>query len=332
MNVLITGVAGFIGSHVAERLLKAKHTVVGLDNMNQFYDPEIKQANLIEIEKTAEALQTSFIFYAEDIRHGHQVAQILKEHQIDVIIHLAAMAGVQPSFTNPLLYTDININGTTTLLEEAKNAGVKNFIFGSSSSVYGNAKLIPFCEANSQDEWPLSPYAASKKAAELLCYTYYQTYQMRIACLRFFTVYGPRQRPDLAIHKFLTLIGQGQKVPVYGDDTSARDYTFITDITHGIELTLDWLAQKQNACYEIFNLGGNKSLSINELLGHIEKVIGKAASRQQLPARQGDVTVTSADLTKSKTVLGYEPQTPIEEGLKIFWQALQQNAQLIKGE
>ena len=242
MNIFVTGSAGFIGSHLCEYLLKKGHTVVGIDNMNQYYDPEIKKNNLIEVEKLAGKLGKDFIFYEGDIRHQDQLAQIYHNHKIEAIIHLAAMAGVRPSLENPLLYSDVNYNGTVTVLEEAKNAGINKVVFASSSSVYGNTKTVPFKEDADTDH-PVSHYAATKRSGEVACHVYHELFDINMACLRFFTVYGPRQRPDLAINKFTHLIMDGKKLPVYGDGSKSRDFTFIDDIIDGVYKAYLWVCE-----------------------------------------------------------------------------------------
>lgn len=313
-NILVTGCAGFIGSHLCETLLKKGNVVVGLDNMNQFYDPELKKDNLIAVQRTAESLEQEFIFYEADIRHQDQIQQIYRAHEIGVVIHLAAMAGVRPSLENPILYTEVNEVGTMTLLEEARKAGIRRFLFGSSSSVYGNNDKTPFSEEDRVDH-PISPYAATKKAGELMCHIYHQIFNMTVACLRFFTVYGPRQRPDLAINKFTHLMLEGKKVPVYGDGTKSRDFTYIDDIVDGIYQALLWANETAGPRYDIFNLGEAQTTDVNTLIDLIAKALGKPADRQYLPDQPGDVQTTFADISKSKEILGYNPKVKIEEGI-----------------
>jgi UDP-glucuronate 4-epimerase len=317
MKVFVTGCAGFIGSHLCEFLLRQGHAVSGLDNMNQFYDPEIKQANLIDIERLADDLKKEFVFYHADIRHGDQVAQILKEHKPDVIVHLAAMAGVRPSLNNPLFYEDVNQMGTLTILEEARKAGVKRLVFGSSSSVYGNNTKVPFQEDDPVDH-PISPYAATKKAGELNCHIYHKIYGMSIACLRLFTVYGPRQRPDLAIRKFTQLIFEGKKLPVYGDGSFSRDFTHIDDIIAGVYKAMGWVGEMSSPRYGIFNLGESQTTTVLQLIDLISQASGKIADIQYLPEQLGDVRVTYADITKAKAILGYDPKTKIADGIIKF--------------
>ncbi len=317
MAILVTGAAGFIGSHVCEDLLRRGLSVVGLDNMNQFYNPELKAANLLDIERLAEEKKCEFVFYQADIRHCDQVAQILNNHPIDGIIHLAAMAGVRPSLQNPLLYEDVNQMGTTALLEEARKAGVKRFVFGSSSSVYGNNTKVPFHEDDRVDH-PISPYAATKKAGELTCHIYHKIYGLSIACLRFFTVYGPRQRPDLAIRKFAGLIKVGKKVPVYGDGHFSRDFTYVDDIVDGVYRSLAWVAESVSPRYGIFNLGNAQTTTVLELVDYLSQAIGKPADIQFLPEQPGDVQKTFADVSRAREVLGYDPKTKIKEGIGKF--------------
>lgn len=314
MTILVTGAAGFIGSHLCELLLKKGSVVVGLDNMNAFYDPEVKQKNLFAIQKRADEVGGEFVFYATDIRHEERVRQILREHKVPSIIHLAAMAGVRPSLENPILYAQVNEVGTMTLLEEARRAGVQTFIFGSSSSVYGNNTKVPFRESDPVDH-PISPYAATKKAGELMCHIYHRLYGMTVACLRFFTVYGPRQRPDLAINKFTHLIRQGRKVPIFGDGTKSRDFTYIDDIIDGVYKTLLFCAETTVPRYDIFNLGGSETTDVNTLVDLISRAMKMPASKQYLPDQPGDVDRTYADITKAKEVLGYEPKVKIEDGI-----------------
>lgn len=317
MMILVTGCAGFIGSHLCEYLLRAGHAVVGVDNMNQFYDPALKQANLIDIERLADDLKREFLFYPVDVRHGDQIGQILANHKIDVIIHLAAMAGVRPSLNNPLFYEEVNQLGTITLLEEARKAGIRRFVFGSSSSVYGNNTKVPFHEDDRVDH-PISPYAATKKAGELSCHIYHKIYGMSIACLRFFTVYGPRQRPDLAIRKFTELVFAGKKLPVYGDGSFSRDFTYVDDIIDGVYKAVGWVSEMSAPRYEIFNLGESQTTTVLELIELIRLATGKTAEIQFLPEQPGDVRVTYADISRAKEILGYAPKTPISEGIKKF--------------
>lgn len=306
MKALITGAAGFIGSHLCERLLAEGWTVVGIDNFNDFYDPKIKRNNICDCLKDG-----NFRLIEADIRDGQAVENAIKE-DVQIIVHLAAMAGVRPSIAHPLLYTDVNINGTMVLLELAKKHEVEKFIFGSSSSVYGNNEKVPFSEDDNVD-FPISPYAATKKAGELICHTYHHLYSMSITCLRFFTVYGPRQRPDLAIHKFAKLIEQDKPIPIYGDGSMMRDFTYIDDILNGIVA-----AMSQCNGFNIYNLGESQPITVNDLIREIEDALGKKAVRQYQPPQPGDVERTYANITKSTKELGYNPKTPIQAGLANF--------------
>ena len=309
MTITVTGCAGFIGSHVTDRLLSMGENVVGIDNFDPFYDSKIKIKN---IEHNMD--NDNFIFYTADIRDKAYMEKIFKENGVDVIIHLAARAGVRPSIQDPLSYEDVNIKGTINLLEVSRKYGIKNFVFGSSSSVYGVNKKIPFSESDPVDK-SISPYAASKKACETFCYTYHHLYGIPIICLRFFTVYGPRQRPEMAIHKFTRLIDQGQEVKMYGDGTSKRDYTYIDDVVEGIIATID-----KRTGFEIINLGNSKTVELRYLISLIEKNLGKTANIKKLPDQPGDVPITYADISKAKSLLGYTPMVSIEEGIKRFIQ------------
>ena len=306
MRALITGAAGFIGSHLSERLLADGWAVVGVDNFDDFYDPQIKRRNISDCLKNK-----NFQLIEADIRDGEAMEKVAGE-DVQIIVHLAAMAGVRPSIAQPLLYADVNINGTMLLLELAKKHGIDKFIFGSSSSVYGNNKKVPFSEDDSVD-FPISPYAATKKAGELLCHTYHHLCGTSITCLRFFTVYGPRQRPDLAIHKFAKLIEQGKPIPVYGDGSMMRDFTYIDDIVNGIVAAM-------GRCdgFNIYNLGESQPITVNDLIAEIEKSLDKKAVRQSLPPQPGDVERTYADITKAAGELGYNPSTDIDAGLARF--------------
>jgi len=306
MKVLITGAAGFIGSHLCERLLSEGRTVVGVDNFDEFYDPQIKRGNI------AGCLENeNFELVEADIRDRAAMDETVGK-DIDIIVHLAARAGVRPSIAQPLLYADVNVNGTTVLLEAAKEQRIGKFIFGSSSSVYGNNEKVPFSEDDNVD-FPISPYAATKKAGELICHTYHHLYGISVTCLRYFTVYGPRQRPDLAIHKFASLIGQGKAIPVYGDGTMSRDFTYIDDIIDGTVA-----AMEKCAGFHIYNLGESRPITVNDLVAEIEKALGKKAIKEYVPPQPGDVERTYADVTKAVSELGYNPKTKIEDGLAKF--------------
>jgi UDP-glucuronate 4-epimerase len=306
MKVLVTGAAGFIGSHLSERLLRDGRTVVGVDNFDTFYDPRVKRRNIAHC-----LAHPSFRLIETDIRDQAALAQAVTD-DTDAIVHLAARAGVRPSLAEPMLYADVNINGTLVLLELARQRHVGRFLFASSSSVYGNNRKVPFAEDDNVD-FPISPYAATKKAGELICHTYHHLYGLAVTCLRFFTVYGPRQRPDLAIHKFARLIEAGRPVPIYGDGTMMRDFTYIDDIVSGIVAALD-----KCTGYDIYNLGESRPISVNDLVAALERALGKKATRQYLPLQPGDVDRTYADVTRAETRLGYKPATDIDTGLARF--------------
>ncbi len=306
MKVLVTGAAGFIGSNLCERLLREDWQVLGVDNFDDFYDPKIKRGNIADCLKNK-----SFQLVEADIRDRAAMDETVGK-ELDIIVHLAARAGVRPSIAQPLLYTDVNVNGTTVLLEAAKKQRIDKFIFASSSSVYGNNEKVPFSEADNVD-FPISPYAATKKACELICHTYHHLYGISLTCLRYFTVYGPRQRPDLAIHKFASLIEQGKSIPVYGDGTMSRDFTYIDDIIDGTVA-----AMEKCAGFNIYNLGESRPITVNDLIAEIEKALGKKAVKEHVPPQPGDVERTYADVTKAVKELGYNPTTTIEEGLAEF--------------
>jgi len=306
MKALVTGAAGFIGSHLCERLLAGGQAVLAVDNFDDFYDPAVKRKNIAECLKNK-----NFELVEADIRDSGAMDKAVGSN-IDIIVHLAARAGVRPSIAQPVLYADVNINGTLVLLEAAKKHNIDKFIFGSSSSVYGNNKKVPFSEDDSVD-FPISPYAATKKAAELICHTYHHLYNIDITCLRFFTVYGPRQRPDLAIHKFAKLIEAGKPVPIYGDGTMQRDFTFINDIIAGVVASI-----KKCKGWHIYNLGESRPISVNELVEKLEQALGKKAIRHHQPLQPGDVDRTCADVTRAVNELGYQPATKIETGLAEF--------------
>ncbi len=314
MKVLVTGAAGFIGSHLSEELLDDGLIVIGLDNFDDFYDPQIKRQNVKGCLKNK-----NFQLVEADIRDSVALDKAISSG-VEIIVHLAARAGVRPSIEKPLLYTDVNINGTMVLLEAAKKHKVNKFIFGSSSSVYGNNEKVPFSEGDSVD-FPISPYAATKKAGELICHTYHHLYGISITVLRFFTVYGPRQRPDLAIHKFAKLIEQNKPIPVYGDGSMMRDFTYIDDI-------IDGTIAAMNKCtgFHLYNLGESRPISVNDLIAEIEKALGKKAIKEYLPPQPGDVERTFADVTKAVNELGYKPNTTIQDGLAKFVQWLRQKS------
>jgi len=313
MKAVVTGAAGFIGSHLTERLLKDGWVVVGVDNLDDFYDPAIKRRNL-----AACAVNEDFTLVEADIRDQPAMERAISD-DTDVVIHLAARAGVRPSIEQPQLYADVNINGTVVLLEIARERGLKRFIFASSSSVYGNNEKVPFSEEDNVD-FPISPYAATKKAGELICHTYHHLYEIWMVCLRFFTVYGPRQRPDLAIHKFARLIEAGQPIPVYGDGTMMRDFTYIDDIIQGIIASIG-----RCTGYDIYNLGESQPICVNDLISELENALGKQAIRKNLPLQPGDVDRTYADVAKAEKELGYRRTTDIRAGLAQFVAWLRQD-------
>jgi len=311
MNVLVTGGAGFIGSHVVERLLVRGDSVTVVDDFNEFYDPFLKRRNIRDFADRIKLIEADI---CSDLR-GVFAAQAF-----DTIIHLAARAGVRPSLAQPELYTRVNIVGTQNLLELSREFGVKKFVFGSSSSVYGVNQKVPFNEEDPIFK-PISPYAATKLAGEALCHVYHHLYGLDIVCLRFFTVYGPRQRPDLAIRKFTNAIMAGKPIDIYGDGASRRDYTYIEDILQGILACME-----RNFGYEIINLGESRTVDLRELLHLIEKATGKRAQVRQLPTQPGDVPITYADISKAKRLLDYRPKVAIEEGIEKFVQWYRQEA------
>ena len=308
-SILITGGAGFIGSHLVDRLLSEGDWQVSVvDDFNDFYDPAIKRANVRRHEK-----DSNYRLFEADIRDQAALKQIFQAQAFSCIVHLAARAGVRPSLAQPLLYTETNINGTLNLLELAREHDIKQFVFGSSSSVYGINAKVPFSEDDPIRQ-PISPYAATKAAGELICHTYTHLYGMRCVCLRFFTVYGPGQRPDLAIHKFARLIAEGKSIPVFGDGTTRRDYTFIDDIIAGVRAAIEYAGTD----YEVINLGESRTVELRELISLLEKELGATAKIDRQPLQPGDVPQTFADITKARQLLGYEPQTQIEEGIRKF--------------
>jgi UDP-glucuronate 4-epimerase len=305
-EIVVTGAAGFIGSHVCDALLRRGDAVRAIDNFDPFYDPATKRRNLAELVGNER-----FCLHEVDIRDAAAVERVLTS-DVSAVIHLAARAGVRPSIAEPVLYEQVNVGGTGVLLEAARRAGSARFIFASSSSVYGNNRKVPFAEDDNVD-FPISPYAATKKAGELIAHTYAHLYAMNITCLRFFTVYGPRQRPDLAIHKFARLIEAGRAIPVFGDGSTSRDYTFIDDIVDGVLRALD-------ACtgYHIYNLGGSDPVSLRELIAALETALGKQAVIERQPMQPGDVERTYADLARVKAELGFAPRTRLADGLARF--------------
>jgi UDP-glucuronate 4-epimerase len=308
VNFLVTGGAGFIGSHVCERLLHAGHQVWAFDEMNSFYDPQLKRRNIRDIQ----TLVKPFEFIQGDITDRAALDELFGSVKFDQVIHLAARAGVRPSLAEPALYQRVNVEGTVNLLEAARGAGVKKIIIASSSSVYGVNSKVPFAESDPIFA-AISPYAASKLACEALGHVYHHIYGMDIAMLRFFTVYGPRQRPDLAIYKFAKLINAGKPIPVFGDGSTARDYTFVSDTVDGVMAC----TQKEFG-FEIFNLGESQTVTLSRLIELLEKALGKKALIDRQPAQPGDVPLTFADISKSRAKLGYQPHIKIEEGIALF--------------
>lgn len=308
-SILITGGAGFIGSHLVDRLMsEGDWRITVVDDLNDFYDPSIKRANI-----ESHLSRPNFRLIEADIRDFYSLHEVFNEEKFDCIVHLAARAGVRPSLTEPRLYVETNINGTMNLLELAREHAIKQFVFGSSSSVYGENKKVPFSEHDPIFN-PISPYAATKAAGELICHTYSHLHDMRIVCLRFFTVYGARQRPDLAIHKFAKLINAGKPIPVFGDGTTRRDYTYVDDIIQGVRAAIDYDQSK----YEVINLGESRTVQLRELILLIENELGKRAEIDRQPTQPGDVPQTYADISKARQLLNYNPQTQIEDGITKF--------------
>src|SRR4026209_2248067 len=308
-QVLVTGGAGFIGSHLVDRLLSENDwRVTAVDDFNDFYSPEIKRRNV-----QRQLQNPAFTLVEADIRDKAALARVFANSKFDCIVHLAARAGVRPSLSEPQLYVETNVNGTMNLLELARQHNVPQFVFGSSSSVYGVNEKVPFSESDPIFN-PISPYAATKAAGELLCHTYSHLYGLRCICLRFFTVYGARQRPDLAIHKFAKLISQNKPIPVFGDGTTRRDYTYGDDIIDGVVAAIHY----SQSNYEIFNLGESRTVELNELISLLEKELDTHAIIDRQPPQPGDVPQTFADISKARKWLNYNPQTHIEEGLRRF--------------
>ena len=314
MKILVTGGAGFIGSHLVEALVKRGDEVVILDSFNEFYDPAIKRGNLVAIEATAGApLGEGPVSLVEgDIRDEKLMSELFEEGAFDAVVHLAAMAGVRPSLEDPLHYQDVNVRGTTVLLEELRKRPKTRFVFASSSSVYGGNTNVPFTEVDDVHN-PVSPYAATKRAGELLCYTFHHLYGIPTACLRFFTVFGPRQRPEMAIHKFVRMTLNGEALPFFGDGTTRRDYTYVDDIIDGVVRSID-----RCEGYEIYNLGESRTTSLKELVGLIGEACGVETKLDRQGMQPGDVLVTYADVSKAREKLGYDPHPTVAEGLERF--------------
>jgi UDP-glucuronate 4-epimerase len=311
-HVLLTGGAGFIGSHVSEALLRRGLQLSVVDNLDDFYSPAAKQANLEEVRKVGK-----FCFCEVDLCDFDALHQAISKLRPDTIIHLAARAGVRPSIENPQLYERVNVSGTVNLLEAARQLGVKRFVFGSSSSVYGVTNRVPFAEDDPCLR-PISPYAATKLAGEFFCHTYAHLYNLSTVCLRFFTVYGPRQRPDLAIRKFTALMEAGKPIPVFGDGSMGRDYTFVDDTVAGVLAAVEYQFPLGGTPFDIFNLGNSHPVSLNELIATLERVTGRTAIRDQRELQPGDVPITWANIDKAARMLGYRPATPLTEGLEKF--------------
>jgi len=320
MNILVTGTAGFIGSHLVDRLLTAGYKVIGIDNFNDYYDPAIKEANIQE-----HLTNSGYQLYRIDITDEAAMQSIFDKHNIDLVVHLAARAGVRPSIKQPQLYNRVNLIGTTNILELMRKSKISKLVFASSSSVYGNNEKVPFSEEDIVD-FPISPYAATKKAGELLCHTYHHLYGLDIFCLRLFTVYGPRQRPEMAISKFTRLILEEEILPIYSEGKSSRDYTYIDDIIDGIMASI-----KRVEGYEILNIGGSDPIQLMDLVHLLEEVIGKKAELDLLPDQPGDVRTTYADIQKAKRLLDYAPDYPIKKGLEQYveWYLHSANRELL---
>jgi UDP-glucuronate 4-epimerase len=308
-RILLTGGAGFIGSHLAERLLGLGHELTIVDNLNDFYDPAIKRRNLADIQRAGK-----FEFVEADICDSLKMAATFEKCRPEIVIHLAARAGVRPSLEQPLLYERTNVRGTLQLLELTHTCQARKFVFASSSSIYGTTSHVPFSESEANPN-PISPYGVTKLAGEKLCYCYSHLYDFSSICLRFFTVYGPGQRPDLAIHKFARLIEMGKPVPFFGDGSSLRDYTFIDDIVDGIVA-----AASLERRFEIFNLGNSNPISLSDLIRHLEQAMGKKANLEMLPSQPGDMPLTYAEISKAARLLNFKPQYPFDRGLARFVQ------------
>ncbi len=320
-TVLVTGGAGFIGSHLCEALLAGGCKVICLDNFFDFYSPVLKRENI-----SGCLGKPGFELIEADILDKPALEKVFTLHKPALVIHLAAMAGVRPSLEDPGLYARVNVLGTLNLLEACAQHSIHKFIFGSSSSVYGNNAKVPFAEKDRVDD-PISPYAATKRSAELLCHTWHHLHGLSIICLRFFTVYGPRQRPDLAIRKFLELMSRGEALPTYGDGSSSRDYTYIKDTIEGILGAVNYLGR--HSCFEIINLGNDQSVRLDEMISALEKASGLTGRQRRLPMQDGDVMRTRADISKARAMLGYSPETSFEEGVEKFWRWWQEQGYIL---
>lgn len=317
-TVLVTGAAGFIGSHVCEALLARGAKIVGVDNFDPFYDVNVKARNVAEVEKTAAKARGAFELVRADICDADAMNALLARSRPGGVIHLAARAGVRPSIADPVGYSRANVLGTSVLLEAAKRAGVSRFVMASSSSVYGNNPRTPFAEDHDVS-FPVSPYAATKRSCELIAHAHWHLTGMPTACLRFFTVFGPRQRPDLAIANFLRLVSRGDEVPMYGDGASSRDYTYVDDVVRGVLASYDRIGEHG---YRIWNLGGSSPVPLAEMIATIGRTVGRQPRIRPMPAQPGDVERTWADLTRSAAELDYRPRTPFEEGVRRQWEWL----------
>ncbi len=311
MHICVTGGAGFIGSHLCRRLLDDGHRVTAIDNFDPFYPRAIREKGIEDFPSE------TFTLIETNVRNTGTLLRALHERGIDAVVHLAAKAGVRPSIEAPGAYERTNVGGTQSMLEVAERLDVDTFIYGSSSSVYGDKEKVPFAEDDPVGH-PISPYAATKRSGELLAHTYHHLYDMTVHCLRFFTVYGPRQRPDLAIHKFARQLLTDQPITMYGDGTSSRDYTYVDDIVDGIVRSLRRAQSLDSPEYEIINLGGSETTQLKDLISGIANAMGKTPEIKRLPKQSGDVERTYADISKARTLLGYEPDTSIEEGLHRF--------------
>lgn len=318
---LVTGGAGFIGSTLSQKLIEQGNKVIAIDNFCDFYNPKIKENNVKELLQNE-----NFKLYRADIRDRKALKEIFDENQIDIVMHLAAMAGVRPSIENPILYQEVNCMGTQNILEEMKEHNVKNGVFASSSSVYGNCKEVPFREDMIVD-YAISPYAATKKANEVMAHVYHKLFDMNIIMLRFFTVYGPKQRPDLAINKFTRLMLEGKEIPMFGDGTTSRDYTYIDDIVDGIIKSCNYCMNNQDV-YEILNIGNSSPTTLKEMINTIGQALGIEPKIKQLPMQPGDVDRTYADVSKAKTLIGYEPKITFKEGIENFVKWYKENKNL----
>lgn len=324
---LITGGAGFIGSNLAKKILMNGDKVINYDNFNDYYDLDVKISNVLNsvgINKTCDDIHSlkklvdsaTYQLEYSDIRNLDSMKNVFNSNNIDCVIHLAAMAGVRPSIKDPLLYEDVNVKGSVNILECCREFNIKKFVMASSSSVYGNNREVPFKESAIVD-FAISPYAATKKSCEVIGHTYHHLYNIDMVMLRFFTVYGPGQRPDLAIHKFTNMIENDIEIPFYGDGSTKRDYTFIDDIVDGVLKSIDYVCNNESV-YEILNLGESKTICLSTMVATIENALGKKANIKKMPMQPGDVNITYADITKAKNLIGYNPTMNFKDGVKLF--------------